>query len=960
MPAAVEAADAEAILRRCISCFTHRHLKHDRERQQAALREAAIAVPFLRPRLCGQMAELLRLGRGIARSDSSDGNKGMCALLSAVASPPAALFTGADTRHSAEAAIHAFAASVAAATRCGVSQVEEAAHAALGKLMAEARRHDHRADPPPRLPTPALVTALESEAVVARLVEVLACGFLQRKEFACDQLVALCRGSPAACQAALDSGASTAVLANLRAAGGESNASRDTASNPESKTAPGQLAMGSHRLLFGCVELMSILMCWAPDCREALASGGNGSLLPSLLPLLRLVMQAADSVEGRRLKNGLLLLLTQLSSAPSGPAALAHDGHLLRLLMGSLLATLTPHLVGPSTLGSGGALRLCRCGGVDNFEAACAVLELLLRCLTSSAECAALAVEVGVDLGMRHLMDAASWAGEGAGGGGLGEWRADEREALRLGAAKLVREVVAYSDSQLRLDRTSVSARLEAAADLVSLLDAEAVATARGEPAPLLAPVLEALRAIAADPAGGSAGAERLRSLGALAPLGRLACEQDPYMEGTLLLAAPPEARGGAVQALAAMADADLGSAEEICGLGFVPALVAALDSPMGGTGACDPLLPGSAAWLVALHASLLASLSSAAFSSAAPSPLLTDVARQLVEADAVAVVAELLTRWPPPLLWSGFALLGEWASSPRLLEQVLSSSVTVAPGGIGHTERAVSLPVLAVVLRAWAANETSTTLRSLLARGEPSGRDAVAPRAAPDTPLRLLDPAGADPAEAERPSEVLGKVYAILHNARLSDLPLPPLDPRDLPLASAALAYPSMRLGREWARLAAGLAEEGTEPLPADARRISEAVEAAGRGVDTSWAAQAEQWSAVHARSLREELDLYAECPGRTSVTRRLTPRERVRAKMPGMSGPSHAQRVKGKAVMAAMMARSGLVATDASARTDEADASTVSAGDGVGWAVAVDSAEPEAGGGESGPCTPFITSNR
>ena len=107
MPAAAEVVDAEAILRRCISCFTHRHLKHDRERQQAALREAAIAVPFLRPRLCGQMAELLRLGRGIASSDSSDGNKGMCALLSAVASPPAALVTGADTRHSAEAAIHA-------------------------------------------------------------------------------------------------------------------------------------------------------------------------------------------------------------------------------------------------------------------------------------------------------------------------------------------------------------------------------------------------------------------------------------------------------------------------------------------------------------------------------------------------------------------------------------------------------------------------------------------------------------------------------------------------------------------------------------------------------------------------------------------------------------------------------------------------------------------------------------
>jgi len=646
-----------------------------------------------------------------------------------------------------------------------------------------------------------------------------------------------------------------------------------------------QLATGARgRLIFKLVELLSVMLDDAPHAVAPQIASVEGAA--ALLPLVQAALRAADTKDERRLKNDVLLLLNQLSTCRAGPEALAHGG-VLGVLVNGLLASLTPAL---AAAGGSRALKLCSGFSVEDFDSCQMVLGIFQRCLSCSAACAAAAVGARLDVAMRHLLSPGAWTLRALQG-----WKADQRALVRLSALRLVREVVGYSDADLLGAAGGDSPRLEAAADVVSLCADEATAAAAGEPAPLLLPALEALAALAADPSGEGAAAARLRSLGAIQMLGALV---SPHGAGI----SPSAASGLALQALTALADADAESTEAMVGGELVARLLLSL-APLadGHDGAAALGLAASDAWNMLQRMGLLAALSSAAEGSR----VFDRITRQVAAAAGVPALVELLSTWPPPLLGSGFALLAEWARSPRLLHELMTTTVTVAAGAsAGEPHRPVALPALAVLLRLWAHNERSPVYSALAAPSVPRARDAVVALPDAQAPAHLLEPA-----HDEAGPEVLGKLYALVARADRTAEALPAMEARDGALLTAARAYASVKEGRAWARLASEMEAEGLQPVAADAKRLGEAVEASGRAVGTAWASQREQWGTVARQATHDEMRLYEQALGRVSVVKPLTVAERVIAGMPPQSGPTHEQLQKGKKLKAALLSKSALV---------------------------------------------------
>jgi hypothetical protein len=649
-----------------------------------------------------------------------------------------------------------------------------------------------------------------------------------------------------------------------------------------------QLASGERgRLLFRCLELLSVLLDEAPESAiPHLASAGG---VAALLPLVQSCLRAADVKDERTLKNDVLLLLNQIASAPAGPEALMRGG-VFSVLVHGLLAALAPELTAGEVRGGGGSrlLRLCSGFGVDDFESCMMTLGIFRRCISASTACAATAVTLGLFTGMRKLLLAEAWTTSRE----LRGWKADQRSALRQAALELVRDVVSQPKHQPDQPHTATEVnkpRLEASADLLALCADEAAAAAIGAPAPLLLLSLETLAAAATDPSRETAA--RLRSLGAVHVLSQLVCAAGGGVCGGV-------ASGLALQVLATMAEADAVSAETIFLQGLVPLLVASLAPVSDGHMGDDALLRmGTHAWTMLQRMEMLASLSAAA-----GPELLKSLATQVAETGGVLLVVALLSLWPPDLLWPGFSLLAEWTRDSQLLRDLLTASVAIPHGSaICQPGDPACLPALSVLLRLWASAEQPPSLRALRAPTESTGRDAISRPPAVGAATEVL---GWTDREGERPSEVLGKLYSLVVRAERSDVPLPPLSERDETLLTAARAYASVKEGRAWSRLAVSFDEEGFEPVAADVRRMAEAVEASGRAVGTSWAAQHEQWSTIRERSTQSERGTYERALGRVSV---MQPAGGDEGTAHGV--PSNEQKQRGRAIKAAMRKRPSLV---------------------------------------------------
>lgn len=1000
----------------CIGCFTTRHVASDRERQQAAIRRASLMVSCLEQQHLCQLVELLGLiidamTHGIGGVTLTSG---LCALLEAMKGMPRLRFTGRWSQFGDD--VGALASAMAPLLLSPEASIEQAAFDALFALISTVRADDHRADPPPRTPTPSSVTALERPALLNAIVEGLACStVLSRQSHPCELLLLLCRASAPSCALACAAGAESVVLRMLQevgdtsrvwsggrdllqpARGEEPSASWEPSSSQrhgavgdigvpprlgstrrlsldvlladycsagdsslrhrtrpfsagdtlraqpvaddsddQIDSPPGtptsrrrrvqsaaprsselrsaadarelarttqpvlvgsrQLAAGERgRLLFRCIELLSILLDQAPEAAMPQLASAAGAA--ALLPLVQSSLRAADTNDERRLKNDMLLMLNQIASSPAGPDALMRGG-VLGVLMNGLLAALAPELAADGAPGgrSSRALRLCSGFGVDDFESCMMTLGIFRRCISASAACAAAAVASGLHTGMCKLLSAEAWATSRE----LRGWKADQRSALRLAGLELVREVVSQPRDKLDEPHTAALAagpRLEASADLLSLCADEAAGAAIGEPAPLLLVSLETLAAIATDPSGETSA--RLRLLGAVDVLAQLVCAGGGGVSAGV-------ASGLALQALAAIAEADAASAEAVFVQGLVPLLIASLAPVSDGNVGGDVLLRmGTHAWTMMQRMELLASLSAAA-----DPGLLEGLAAQVAETGGMLVVIEMLCLWPPALLWPGFSLLAEWTREPRILRDLLTATIAVPHGSaICQPGDPMCLPALSVLLRLWASAEQPPSLGALRAPGESTGRDAVARAPALGAATELL---GWTDREEERPSEVLGKLYSLVVRAERSDLPLPPLSERDETLLTAARAYASVKEGRAWSKLAVSLDEEGLQPVAADVRRMAEAVEASGRAVDTSWAVQREQWGAIRERSEQDEKGTYERALGRVSMTKPAGSVERARSMKPAHGVTSFEQKQRGKAFKAAMNKRPSLVVPD------------------------------------------------
>jgi hypothetical protein len=653
-----------------------------------------------------------------------------------------------------------------------------------------------------------------------------------------------------------------------------------------------QLATGERgRLLFRCVELLSVLLDEAPEAAMPQVASARGAA--ALLPLVQSSLRAADTKDERRLKNDVLLMLNQIAGSPAGPDALMRGG-LLSVLVNGLLAALAAELAadGAPAGGSSRALRLCSGFGVDDFESCIMTLCIFRRCISASAACAAAAVASGLHTAMRKLLSAEAWVSSRQ----LRGWKADQRSALRKAALEIVREVVSQPVDQPEAAQAP-DHQLEASADLLSLCTDEAAAAAIGEPAPLLLVSLEALAAVAADPSGQTSA--NLRSLGGVDVLAQLVCADGRSVcAGTV--------SGLALQALATMVGTDAASAEAVFSQGLVPLLIASLAPVSDGNLGNDALLRmGTHAWTMLHRMELLASLSAAA------DPGLWEVlTAQVAETGGVLVVMELLCLWPTALLWPGFSLLAEWARDPQLLHDLLTASVAVPhSSAICQPGDPACLPALSVLLRLWATAEQPPSLGALRAPGESTARDALGRAQAHGAATELL---GWTDREEMRPSDLLGKLYSLVVRAERSDMPLPPLSERDCTLLTAARAYASVKEGRAWSRLAVSLEEEGLQPVAADVRRIAEAIDASGRAVDTSWAAQREQWGLIRELAERGEVGMCERALGRVSV---MKPAASVEGKWSTKSAhgvPSFEQKQRGKAIKAAMSKRPSLVVPD------------------------------------------------
>lgn len=996
----------QEVLHWASGCFTQRHVATDVERQQAAVKRVARMMGRVEPQDLRPLVDFLKLildsmadeGRG------ADLTAPLCGLVEAIQGMPTMRFIGRWAQFGDD--IGALAGVIAPLLESADSSLEQAAFDALFTLISNVRKDDHRADPPPRTPTPSSVMAVERPAVLNAVVNELAqSSDLLRQSHACELLLLLCRSSAPACALASEAGAERAILRMLQYAGNASTgpssgavrgptssmmeatesspvgdemaskvgapsrsdgvrkASLDTIlvenDMPLERTRPysagqalraqlglndsddevdsppdtppsrqrrvqsaaprssaplstvqseipalstkallggstQQLAAGERgRLIFRCVELLSILLDDGPESTVPQIASVEGTA--ALLPIVQATLRAADTKDGKRLKNDVLLLLNQIANTASGPRALAHGG-ILGVLANGVLASLTPELAAIGVVSNRLAIKLCSGFAVDDFESVTMALSIFRRCVAASSACAAAVVASRLDEGMCKLLSPEAWTTSWK----LCGWKSDQRAKLRVAALEILREIVRYSDAQLGDGRsegeTIGSPRLQSAAELLMLCADEAAASAMGEPAPLLCGSIEALAAIAADPSGAGAGAERLRSLGAVLVLSQIVGAERGVITNTI-------AGGLALHALGALSEVDSTAALEVLDQGLVPLILNSLGPIADGNMSGSALLrPGTDAWAMLQRLELLASLS------------ITDDARvletliaQVADAAGVYLVVEMLCVWPPALLWSGLSLLAEWTSQPEVLADLMSMNVALPTScSIWQSDDPSTLPALSVLLRLWAATEQSLSLGPLCAPGESRATDAVAPRPNKPDAKHLL---GLTTREDERPSDVLGKLYALIIRADRMDVTLPQMSPRDETLLTAARAYASVKEGRAWAKLATSLNEEGLQPVAADVKRMDEAIEASGRAVDTSWASQREQWNTIRDAAQQTERATYEDAVGRVSVMRMPTRAERTRVAPAAHGQRDFDQRRRGKAIKESVLARPSLV---------------------------------------------------